>query len=104
VPTPDKGNRERWARWHPRPELEYPVRGRCAIPIYEYICERCGAGFEKLQFRRDENVACPQCGAAGATRQFSTFAFKGASGFVSSGARSCAGCTPGPAGCSGCGH
>jgi putative FmdB family regulatory protein len=46
------------------------------MPIYEYVCRRCGHQFEELVksiSSRDE-VVCPSCGAAGATRQLSTFA------------------------------
>ena len=32
------------------------------MPIYEYICEKCGNEFEMLVFKEDE-AACSACGA-----------------------------------------
>lgn len=34
------------------------------MPIFEYVCEKCGNTFEKLVFRQDEPVSCPKCGDA----------------------------------------
>jgi putative FmdB family regulatory protein len=73
------------------------------MPIYEYTCEACGEAFEKL-VRRGDEIACPACGASDVTREFSAFAFKSGSRFTSSTKSSCAGCSPGPGGCAGCGH
>ncbi|RJP34319.1 MAG: zinc ribbon domain-containing protein [Phycisphaerales bacterium] len=46
------------------------------MPVYEYQCGQCGAEFEELapSMNRPKSVKCPQCGKAGATRKFSTFA------------------------------
>jgi len=64
------------------------------MPIYEYLCEDCGAKFEKLvrrtvstasqngsavkngsvQTAEAEAVACPACGQDHTTIQYSTFA------------------------------
>lgn len=30
------------------------------MPLYEYVCEKCGRVFEEL-VRGDEAVRCPQC-------------------------------------------
>ena len=46
------------------------------MPIYEYVCHKCGHEFEELVqtiSSRDE-VACPSCGATKATRRLSVFA------------------------------
>lgn len=32
------------------------------VPIYEYQCEECGAGFEELVAAGTVTVACPRCG------------------------------------------
>ncbi|MCW5979985.1 MAG: zinc ribbon domain-containing protein [Bryobacteraceae bacterium] len=50
------------------------------MPIYEYKCEHCGAGFEKLM-RSSEAAApaCPECGHERAQKQLSTFAAHAAS-------------------------
>lgn len=45
------------------------------MPIYEYSCDDCGTRFEKLVRRTEEaRVACPSCGEAHLTTQYSTFA------------------------------
>ncbi|MHC4548608.1 MAG: FmdB family zinc ribbon protein [Planctomycetota bacterium] len=44
------------------------------MPIYEYDCEACGHRFDCLLLRRDEEVACPQCGSAQLCKRFSVFA------------------------------
>jgi putative FmdB family regulatory protein len=32
------------------------------MPIYEYLCNKCGHSFEKLAFKGDdEQVFCPKC-------------------------------------------
>ena len=32
------------------------------MPIFEYVCDRCGNQFEKLVFKSDEDkVECPKC-------------------------------------------
>jgi putative FmdB family regulatory protein len=46
------------------------------MPLYEYICQTCGARFEKL-IRGDTNgarIVCPSCASAAITRALSTFA------------------------------
>ena len=46
------------------------------MPIYEYLCQDCGAKFEKLvsSASASASVACPTCGKDHASRQLSTFA------------------------------
>ncbi|HEV2423811.1 MAG TPA: zinc ribbon domain-containing protein [Terriglobia bacterium] len=49
------------------------------MPIFEYLCPRCGYSFEKLVLRRsDGRPECPQCGAKRVEQVFSAFATKGA--------------------------
>lgn len=44
------------------------------MPIYEYVCEKCGNRFEKLQKSAAcEDASCPGCGAADAKKQLSSF-------------------------------
>jgi putative FmdB family regulatory protein len=43
------------------------------MPIYEFECEGCGAGFEELVAPGAE-VACPKCGSVRVRRLFSTVA------------------------------
>jgi putative FmdB family regulatory protein len=74
------------------------------MPIYEYACDGCGAGFEKLVRRSGEEVECPNCGGSAVTRQVSAFAFKSGTRFTSSSKSSgCSGCSS-TGGCSGCSH
>lgn len=44
------------------------------MPIYEYQCEKCGGGFEKLvRSAADPLPACPACGSKKVKKQFSSF-------------------------------
>lgn len=52
------------------------------MPIYEYVCDKCGEKFEMLQKScADQSGACPTCGAEEVKKQLSSF---------SSGSTSCA--------------
>jgi putative FmdB family regulatory protein len=44
------------------------------MPIFEYLCDGCGAKFEKLVRRSDDGTLCPECGDSRVTTQYSTFA------------------------------
>jgi putative FmdB family regulatory protein len=65
------------------------------MPIFEYLCEKCGNECELIVFRDDE-PACPACGDKGLKKKMSTFGFsvgykfKGSS---SSAGSSCSGCS-----------
>ena len=57
------------------------------MPVYEYVCQSCHYGFERLQPMTADSVsACPECGAA-STRALSLFAApaKVGAGVVSTG-------------------
>jgi putative FmdB family regulatory protein len=41
------------------------------VPIYEFLCERCGTRFEGLVDAGTEEAACRSCGAEGARRIYS---------------------------------
>jgi len=47
------------------------------MPIYEYVCDRCGHKFEGMCVvdARDDPVLCPKCGRL-ARRLLSKFSFK----------------------------
>lgn len=45
------------------------------MPIYEYECRGCAAGFE-LIVRTGDVPACPACGSADLERQLSAFGVK----------------------------
>jgi len=46
------------------------------MPIYEYHCQQCGEGFEKLThfLQADEQHVCPSCGSDETIRKLSTIA------------------------------
>jgi len=57
------------------------------MPIYEYVCNKCGKQFELL-LRGQDSPSCPECGHTRLTRNFSVpAAHTGGSG--SSAAESC---------------
>ena len=49
------------------------------MPIYEYVCSKCGHAFEKLASSSKSKPKCEKCGSAKVARQFSTFAAHGGS-------------------------
>ena len=77
------------------------------MPIYEYVCDECKARYERIvTTAKNTAPACPKCGSARSTIQFSTFAAHTGNGGSSStnasaesaGASGCA-CTPSSCGC-----
>jgi putative FmdB family regulatory protein len=69
------------------------------MPIYEYECDKCHVQFEKLVFKSDEAVCCPDCCSSDVQRMMSVCGFKSggekgaASSRMGTGASSCAGCS-----------
>jgi putative FmdB family regulatory protein len=61
------------------------------MPIYEYICEKCGNEFEMLVFKSDE-PECPCCGDMKPTKKMSSFGFSVGYKVKSSSAGSGSGC------------
>lgn len=49
------------------------------MPIFEYICGRCGEKFEKLVLNKDLAIACPKCKNRKVEKCFSSFATAGTS-------------------------
>ncbi|NBB94141.1 MAG: zinc ribbon domain-containing protein [Planctomycetes bacterium] len=47
------------------------------MPIYEYICDKCGQAFEVLLASAASTSDCPECGSTELSRQLSTFAARG---------------------------
>ena len=44
------------------------------MPIFEYLCDGCGARFEQLVRKpAEDSVRCPSCGELRVTQQISTF-------------------------------
>ncbi|MCD6309216.1 MAG: zinc ribbon domain-containing protein [Candidatus Eremiobacteraeota bacterium] len=48
------------------------------MPIYEYVCNKCGKQFEKVVMpeKGDSNIVCPGCNSSDVKRKFSMFASK----------------------------
>ncbi len=46
------------------------------MPIYEYVCKKCGKKFEALIRSSNERVVC-ECGSSDLERVMSTFAVSG---------------------------
>lgn len=44
------------------------------MPLFEFICEKCGKQFEKIVFSiNNETIECPSCKSKDVKKQFSTF-------------------------------
>ena len=47
------------------------------MPLFEYVCKKCGKEFEKLIFSIDgEQIECPSCKSADIEKKFSVFSSK----------------------------
>jgi putative FmdB family regulatory protein len=71
------------------------------MPIYEYLCDDCGARYEQLVMSKNAKIACPKCESHKHTLQLSVFSASGTASKTngqSSGAGAC-GCTPRSCGC-----
>lgn len=63
------------------------------MPLYDFVCKKCGHAFEALVMGSDQPV-CPQCRSTELDKQMSTFAARTTGGKESGGGGSkCAGCT-----------
>ena len=69
------------------------------MPLYEYQCDDCRTGFEKLVRSWGEDVACPACSSKAVSKQLSTFAMAAGGGSAApmAGGGSC--CGRGGCGC-----
>ena len=48
------------------------------MPIFEYMCVRCGTNFEQLvRSGSEQEIVCPHCNGSRVLKQFSTFAVRG---------------------------
>ena len=69
------------------------------MPIYEYICGKCGTEFEQLVKSSEAKPVCPKCGSAKAEKKLSRFA----ASVKQSGCPAHGVCPEASGGC-GCGH
>jgi putative FmdB family regulatory protein len=65
------------------------------MPIYEFICKKCGEGFEKIVFASDDGkpLPCPACGSQKTERLMSSFSCGKSSLSGASGLGTSAGCS-----------
>jgi putative FmdB family regulatory protein len=86
-----------------RPKIIATVsQRRCGVPIYEFVCRKCGREFEELVYGSDDGVECPECGASSVERKMSTFAFKSGGKMKTAGSAGCSSCHS--SSCSSCKH
>lgn len=72
------------------------------MPIYEYVCDKCGNEFEVIVFK-DDQPSCPACGNDKPTKKMSSFGFSVGYRFKSSSSGKSSGCaTCGSSDCSTC--
>jgi len=64
------------------------------MPIYEYLCKKCGRRFECLvQGGRDKEVVCPDCGAPEPQKLISAFGIGGGSSRIKASSSGCTTCS-----------
>ncbi|MGD2295428.1 MAG: zinc ribbon domain-containing protein [Candidatus Aminicenantes bacterium] len=64
------------------------------MPIYEYICKKCGNHFEALvSIGGEKNVSCESCGNKNIQKLFSSFGIGGGSSRLSSSSEACTTCS-----------
>jgi putative FmdB family regulatory protein len=71
------------------------------MPIYEYVCDDCGARYEQIVMSKSAKIACPKCESQKHTLQLSVFSSTGTASKAngqSSSSGAC-GCTPRGCGC-----
>jgi putative FmdB family regulatory protein len=71
------------------------------MPIYEYVCDDCGAEYERIVLNAATKVTCPKCASAKGTIQLSVFAAHGGNGAKASGGSSSSGSASGGGCCGG---
>jgi putative FmdB family regulatory protein len=62
------------------------------MPIFEYVCEECGARFEKLVLsaNRERQLQCPTCGSGAVKKALSVFGTSHGSGSAGAASSDCA--------------
>jgi putative FmdB family regulatory protein len=72
------------------------------MPIYEYVCDDCGAEYERLVMKQGTPITCPECESAKHTLKLSVFAAHGNGTKVSGGSSSSSGSGSMPGAGGGC--
>jgi putative FmdB family regulatory protein len=64
------------------------------MPIYEFVCRKCGRRFESLvRLGGEKEVACPECGAADVQKLLSSFGIGGGGSRLKTASSSCTTCS-----------
>jgi len=64
------------------------------MPIYEFLCKKCGSRFEALvSLGGEKNVSCPACGNRTLEKLISSFGIGGSSSKLKTASSSCSSCT-----------
>jgi putative FmdB family regulatory protein len=64
------------------------------MPIYEFICRKCGRHFESLvRLGGEKGVCCPGCGAADIKKLISAFGIGGGGSRLKTASSSCTTCS-----------
>lgn len=71
------------------------------MPIFEYVCDDCGATYERIVMHQKTRVTCPKCESGKHTIKLSVFSAHGNGGKASGGSSSSGPMTGGGGGCCG---
>lgn len=64
------------------------------MPIYEFLCKKCGAQFEALvALGGEKNVSCRNCGNKGLEKLISSFGIGGGSSKLKTSSSGCSTCS-----------
>ncbi|MFQ6109033.1 MAG: zinc ribbon domain-containing protein [Candidatus Aminicenantales bacterium] len=64
------------------------------MPIYEFVCRKCGERFEALvSIGKERDVTCASCGSSDIQKLFSSFGIGGGSSRVTSSSSACTTCS-----------
>ncbi len=64
------------------------------MPIYEFVCSKCGRRFECLvSMGREKDAVCPACGCAEVRKAVSAFGIGGGSSRIKSSSSTCTSCS-----------
>jgi putative FmdB family regulatory protein len=75
------------------------------MPIYEYVCQNCGAKFDALRSIKeaDAPIPCQKCASSSTKRAISVFSAHSSGKIIAGNSNNgCAGCAGGS--CASCGH
>jgi putative FmdB family regulatory protein len=74
------------------------------MPIYEYVCDDCGAQYEALRPMKDADspISCKNCESRKTKRAISAFFAQSNGRVIAGDSGGCGSCAGGS--CSGCGH